>query len=612
MNVFSFVGRCLRLSALVLLAFGLTGTAESALQKAVSIVLSANPKEPTDTFEVLQLRPNAEQPVFAYVKNAGEEDQKLTVVAKGTDGSVLGQAEVLAKAGKATRVNFPKAEPPKAADAKPVDPKAPPADKKVEWVEQKGPPFKLQLELLDGKQQAIGKPAVVEMAIMGPSQYLEANAAWEAEKARIVVTTKLLPGFAGPPCLVELVLPPSRLPGVVPASLNDGTFREKLTKAGDTKKLLAEGIKFQGSQRAGEIWLNVDGFHRAFIYQADMSSTTGTTPFNLSRDNSVRAFGAFPKPTPDAPKGIALYTAPTDKYPLRLLVDTQQAGTYLVVSLDRNKDGVFDEDEKLKLPTSKQQIVWSNPEFPDGGFLFKTEVRDWVVNIDTEGLRGAAKLQVQLRDSADNELAKLDGQVIFDATPPDKIEFLPPVTKVIKGEKVLVKAKVSDPESPIVKGQLFFGTLKDGKLPPEAVLVDARPQGRDDDIWIADMPLPEGKKSLDLTAQFTNAAGLTATQSIKVEVVDPPPPLGTVKGIVKAGDLAQAGVEVLLKDEKEVKATTKTGPKGEFLFENVKPGPYNVLAQRKDAMTEGSAPVTVEASKTSEVALELVRKPKAK
>ncbi len=612
MNAFSFVGRCFRLAAVAVAVLAcLSGTAESALQKTASIVLSANPKKPTDPIDVLQLRPNAEQPLFVYVQNPTEEAQKLTVVARAGDGSVLATAEVLAKPGEATRVNFPKAEPPKAVEVKPVDPKTVVVEKKVEWVEQKGPPFKLQLEVLNSKQQEVAKKSV-EMAVMGPAQYLEANAAWEAEKARIVVTTKLLPGFSGPPCLVELVLPPDRLPGVLPSSLNDGTFREKLTKAGEAKKLLAEGIKFQGSQRTGEIWLNVDGFHRAFIFQADMSSTTGTTPFNLSRDNSVNALGAFPKPTAQMPKGIAVYTAPTDKFPLRLLVDTQQAGTYLVVSLDRNKDGTFDDDEKLKLPTSKQQIVWSNPELPDGGFMFRTEVRDWIVPLDTEGLRGAAKLQVQLLDAGGVELSKLDGQVIFDPTPPEKIEFLPPYAKVVKGEKMLVKAKVIDPESPVVKGQLFFGTLKDGKLPPEAVPVDARLLNRDEDVWVADLPLPEGKKSLDLTAQFTNAAGLTATQTIKVEVVDPPPPAGIVKGKVVAGDLAQAGVEVQLKDEKEVKATTKTNPKGEFLFENVKPGPYNVFAQRKDAMTEGSAPVTVEANKTSEVAVELVRKPKAK
>lgn len=613
MNVFSFVGRSLRLAAmaLALQACCLSGAAESALQKTASLVLSANPKEPTDPFDVLQLRPNAEQPVFAYVKNSGEEDQKLTVVAKGADGSVLARAEVLAKAGKATRVNFPKAELPKLPDAKPVDPKAP-AEKKVEWVEQKGPPFKLQLELLNSKQQEVGKPTVVEMAVMGPSLYLEPKATWEPEKSRIVVTTKLLAGFSGAPCLVELVMPPDKLPGVVPSSLNNGTFREKLTKAGETKKLLAEGIKFQGSQRTGEIWLNVDGVQRAFVFQADLSSTSAPTAFNLNTDNTIRALGAYPKPTPDSPKGIALYTAPTDRYPLRLQVDTQQAGTYLVVSLDRNKDGTFDDDEKIKLPTAKQQIIWSNPEFPDGGFLFKTEVRDWVVNLDTEGLRGAAKLQVQLFDAADKALAKLDGQVIFDATPPEKIEFLSPVAKVVKGDKMTVKAKVIDPESPVVKGQLFFGAIKDGKLPPDAVPVDARPQSKDDDIWIADLPLPEGKKSLELTAQFTNAAGLTATQSIKVEVVDPPPPTGKVSGKIVAGNLPQAKLEVQLKDEKEAKAMTKTNDKGEFSFENVKPGTYNVFAQRKDAMTEAVAPVVVEAGKESKVDLELVRKPKAK
>src|SRR5262249_22030109 len=165
---------------------------------------------------------------------------------------------------------------------------------------------------------------------------------------------------------------------------------------------------------------------------------------------------------------------------------------------------------------------------------------------------------------------------------PDKIAFQNVPTKVFKGTKMPVKAVVTDPESPVMKGQMFFGALQEGKLPKDAKPIEARRLSKDEDIWTAELPLPDVKTpaALDLTAQFTNAAGLTATQSIKVEVVDPPPPSGTVAGKVVEGDRPQAKQDVKLADDKEVKATAKTNDKGEFLFENVKPGPYKVLCQK--------------------------------
>src|SRR5436309_2494459 len=117
MNVISFLGRCVRLGALALIvqACCLGGTAVSALQNVPTLILSSNPKLPTGPLDTIVLRPNTEQSLFVYVKNPGEEAQKLTVVAKSADGTELARAAVVAAPGnKETRVKFPKVEPPKA------------------------------------------------------------------------------------------------------------------------------------------------------------------------------------------------------------------------------------------------------------------------------------------------------------------------------------------------------------------------------------------------------------------------------------------------------------------------------------------------------------------
>src|SRR5262249_53256874 len=161
--------------------------------------------------------------------------------------------------------------------------------------------------------------------------------------------------------------------------------------------------------------------------------------------------------------------------------------------------------------------------------------------------------------------------ITFDATPPERIVFRDVPPKLIKGSPLPVKALVYDPDSPIVRGVFFVGLLKDGKLPPDVKPVDARKLNAEDEIWAAELPLPKDQKSVDIRAQFTNAAGQTATQSVKVELVDPMGPVGTIKGKVVENDRTQPGLEVALSDGKEIKATVKTDPKGEFSFENVKP-----------------------------------------
>src|SRR5262249_12339056 len=163
---------------------------------------------------------------------------------------------------------------------------------------------------------------------------------------------------------------------------------------GETKKLLADNIKFQGTDRSGVVWLNVDGYDRAFVYQADLSATTGTTPFTPIRETALRAPDGYPKD-----KGIILYSAPTPKFPLRLEVDTAQAGAKPGVRPDRKKDGGFDATETINLPTSKEQKLWSSPDFPDGGFLFKTSINDWVVPLNSDGLLGDHRLQIRLIDA---------------------------------------------------------------------------------------------------------------------------------------------------------------------------------------------------------------------
>jgi ribosome-interacting GTPase 1 len=126
--------------------------------------------------------------------------------------------------------------------------------------------------------------------------------------------------------------------------------------------------------------------------------------------------------------------------------------------------------------------------------------------------------------------------------------------------------------------------------------------------------LPADKKVVDITVRFTNGVGASDTKSAKVELVDPPPPSGTIKGKVLEGGRPQAGLKVALTDEKGATAidAKKSNDKGEFVFENVKPGTYKVASTKPDSKTEGAETVGVEVDKTSEVTISLTRKPAPK
>src|SRR5205807_1462223 len=72
---------------------------------------------------------------------------------------------------------------------------------------------------------------------------------------------------------------------------------------------------------------------------------------------------------------------------------------------------------------------------------------------------------------------------------------------------------------------------------------------------------------------------------------------GKIIGRVLQGDRPQAKVTVSLKDAKDpkaaVKATAITDAKGQYVFENVDPGPYTVSAEKAALNIKGSTKVTV-------------------
>src|SRR5262249_43841485 len=97
---------------------------------------------------------------------------------------------------------------------------------------------------------------------------------------------------------------------------------------------------------------------------------------------------------------------------------------------------------------------------------------------------------------------------------------------------------------------------------------------------------------------FTNGVGLTKAAVATVRVVDPPgrkaPTKASITGTVVEGDRLQVGIPVQLNDTAgRAIRTTKTAAGGKFVFEDLDPGSYRVVATKSASRTRGETPVGI-------------------
>ncbi len=256
--------------------------------------------------------------------------------------------------------------------------------------------------------------------------------------------------------------------------------------------------------------------------------------------------------------------------------------------------------------------------------LFEASVKDWVREWSVPGLLGRRTLQARLLDNSErNDLDLFETEVVFDDQLPRSISVEVP-DRIVRGTKELaVRTSVTPPPSGIKEVAFIFGPKADfEKAVAENRTLKAQtsdPGGHD---WTATLPVPaDAPAKLVVTARFTTGVGLTALHSEEVAVTDLPNPAnakaapkpGAITGIVKVGDLLQAGLKVYLIDpmppanKNPVLASTDTDAKGAFSFKDLEPKPYRIYCIKQDGINNRNADrrVTVEPEKTLKLELEL-------
>jgi hypothetical protein len=244
------------------------------------------------------------------------------------------------------------------------------------------------------------------------------------------------------------------------------------------------------------------------------------------------------------------------------------------------------------------------------------------------GLVGPRKLQARLLDSTGRRaLDTSEIDLILDDQKPRNlaIDVRGPIERGTRN--LPVKASVTPPPSGIKEVAFIFGRKDDfDKVAAAGGAIQGQPGDSAGRSWSATLPIPkDAPAKLVVTARFKTGVGLTDFAVEEVELTEPAqadekakpaaPKPGAIEGIVREGNLNQAGLDVYLidpsapKDKPSVKKTT-TDDKGAFSFKDLEANKeYRLYCVKRDGITNRAADkmVMVEADKTAKIELELLR-----
>jgi carboxypeptidase family protein len=571
---------------------------------SVDLFLSAEAQDPAVPRYDLRLRPgNVDQVFYAYIRNAALQPRNV-VVELSVGDEVVGESQLALAPQTTTRLKF--APPKPAAPPAQPSPAPPTAEKKTPWIDAgEG----LVLRALDKDHDGeLLQTQRVPLAIAEPWSYVKveqarfdpSNASSSGAPNRLTVALRATQAMPGAPCVVDLVLPADRIPGLL--TTGTGLFRGQLPLAAPNSgplELFAENIQLQPqSDEQGTVFLTVDGRPRAFRLRTTFARQGDpTTP----RSDDALAL-----------RLVAARYAPTDAtFAMATEVDRAPPGARLELSVGRMSGGFFEPELVETYPAARREQIRCNPFGPEGAIVAQADSQDWSIVLDARPLVGAHLLRARLLAGDGGELATTFQEVTFDDSPPGQVQFVGLPRQARHGRPLRLQASGSDPISGIRQADFFVGKPPAGPqptLPPDAVLAPATALDSAGTFWAGQLPLSEKQTGpTDISVRFVNSAGMStfATQSVELIDTDPIVP-GRIAGAVLEGPRPQAGLDVVLKDAQGVeKGKTKTDDSGRFVFENIPPGEYRVSSLKPATQRQADQSVSVLADQTAQVSLEL-------
>jgi hypothetical protein len=551
------------------------------------------------------LRPHALTTVGFNLKNPTEDNMRgvlVKLVDVGNNNHILVQKVIdkIAPKGEARLVFAQPKEEKKPKDGDKEKDKDKDDGDKIELTG--APTFQLQLwiETTDPKDLVIKRD--VALIVREPKDYVQATANFDNEKRRLSFKVKYINNEqpSGPhKCPIKLVLGPE-----LTAPVKKGPYSQVLTKPGEVVELYADNLAFTSPLiREGRVYLNVDGYERAFAYPVTLAGSGDIDPVALGGTVGARIV-------------VPRYTKASPKFPVPIEMDGPLATNYRVeVGIDRA--GAKEQFQTVNFPGLRQQKVRLSYA-PSGDLHFYADVRDWQAEYDTRGIFGNFWLRVsvfkkdelieltipkEVRPDIAEQEPGTDSKRVFamvnqDESSPEGVAFvdLPKEWRLFK--PLLVQARIrarEEHQAPIDTVTFIKGKLPaDGKIDPEAVLGVSEFDPKRNEALLQ-LPAQEEVSALEMTVVFTTKTGARAAKMGKVLFKDySTKGICTIKGSLMVGQLGQPGRPITLFDAGGApKDVVKTDAKGNYAFEKVPPGNYTISAQMNYPARAGATKVQV-------------------
>jgi hypothetical protein len=359
-------------------------------------------------------------------------------------------------------------------------------------VELEGP---LSLSLFDADSGKLLSESRFEVSLASPGEYVRlTDARFEPPSAankgsnRLVVTLRAIGLYSGPAIKAELVLPPSRIPGL--RGTFDGTLRAELDPKLGEATLMAKGIQLdERESERGFCYINIDDYKRAFILNTTFARRGDATTTRIDLAPDLRLLAQSP-------------VRSGSKYVVEVEVDNAPPDATLQLSLGRLELSGFVPERILPPRGPRDRRV--RVGLAQGNLAFEAALADWSIPIDTEGLSGSLALKAVLAGRDGREIRSVIHRVIVDDSAPRDVRIVNLPDQGRRGSQLLVTASGKPSESGTKEVNFFWGKpLPDGKLPPNVELIKAEAVDSTGTTWSARLTLPEDKKGMTpLSVQF--------------------------------------------------------------------------------------------------------------
>lgn len=339
------------------------------------------------------------------------------------------------------------------------------------------------------------------------------------------------------------------------------------------------------------LYMNIDGYPRAFIYSIPRSATPAEIPRELGAA-AVRVLAPFAGTAIQSPARRLTATLEVDAP-----VGTDWSVARLETGLDRDRDRELRNENPIVLRSEREVRVTLDEMGPGGLFSVRTEVRDFQLAIPADDIQAGRVNVLGHLILSDRSVWSRPVEVVFDDEPPVIRRLLLGKGSIVAGEPVQASVEASDGGlSGVASVEIAVDVGRGGEFAGETKGLPATKVG---DRWMLTLDtskLTPGRygvlaRAVDVVGNEGNyAREWLDVVTLEQMAADQANALNSIQGYVTYRGKPMAGFTVQLVPEPKAGedasqtepmpiSAGKTDDKGSFAKSGVPPGSYTVNAE---------------------------------